>query len=168
MPLPLLRKDENMKITSSAFEDGGVIPKKYTGFGEDRSPGLSVTGVPEGTVSLALVLDDLDVPFCRRFTHWVAWGLPADGEIPEGMPAGASVTAPVRAFQGRAWGKHRYRGPKQPFFLRSAHRYVFTVYALNFLPDLPADAGRGELLSEAAGHILAEAALTGIHGRGMI
>lgn len=149
-----------MKVSSTAFAHGGVIPARHTGFGEDLSPALSVTEIPEGTVSLAVILDDLDVPFTREFTHWVAWNLPP-ADIPEGLPAGAVIERPVPAVQGRAWGKHRYRGPKQPFFIRNVHRYVFTVYALDTGLDLPSEADKARLMEAMRGHILAQTALMG-------
>jgi hypothetical protein len=61
-------------LQSSAFDHGGQIPRRHSCEGEDLSPPLSWSGVPEGTRSLALVVDDPDDP-ARTFTHWLAWGL---------------------------------------------------------------------------------------------
>lgn len=150
-----------MKITSPAFTDCGTIPRKHTGFGEDLSPELRIIGAPDAAVSLAVILDDLDVPFCRRFNHWVLWNLPKTEVIPEGLPAGAEIREPVAACQGVAWGKHRYRGPKQPFFIRNTHRYVFAVYALDCMLDIPAESDKTRLLDAMNGHVLAKAEIVG-------
>lgn len=71
-----------MIIESNSFKDGGTIPLKNTGFGEDISPDFRVIGIPDGTVSLAIVMDDLDVPFRNRFNHWIIWNIPKTEVIP--------------------------------------------------------------------------------------
>ena len=148
-----------------SFADGR-IPRCRTGFGEDLSPEILLRDVPEETVTLAVVLDDLDVPFCRAFTHWVIWNIPKTDVIPEALPKGARIREPIAACQGIAWGKHGYRGPKQPFFIRKVHHYVFRVYALDCRTELPESAGKRELLGAMCGHILAEARCTGTYRRG--
>ena len=154
-----------MKVESSAFTDNGLIPRKYTGFGEDCSPDLIITDLPEGTESLAVTLVDLDVPFCKIFTHWTAWNIPSTGFIPEGLPWGANIASPVHACQGTAWGRNQYRGPKQPFFIRNEHRYVFTVYALNCFLDISGKADRKMLMTAMEGHVLAKADIVGKYKR---
>lgn len=154
-----------MLVSSRSFENNGLIPVKHTGFGEDISPELTVTGVPEGTVSLAVILDDLDVPWKKNFNHWIVWNIPKTDVIPEGLPKGAQINEPVSACQGNAWGRNCYRGPKQPFFIRKAHRYVFRVYALDSMLDIPSDSKKDELVSAMSGHILAQTELTGIYKR---
>lgn len=154
-----------MIVSSTAFENNGIIPQKHTGFGEDISPELTITDVPEDTESFVIILDDLDVPFCKNFTHWVIWNIPVTGVIPEGLPHGAVITEPISACQGVAWGKHCYRGPKQPFFIRKEHRYVFTVYALDCRLDIPEKSRKKELLDAMSGRILAEAKLIGRYKR---
>ena len=154
-----------MIVRSTAFPDNGTIPRRHTGFGEDISPELTLVDVPDGTVSLAVILDDLDVPFRDTFTHWLAWNIPKTEVIPEGLPKGAVIREPIPACQGNAWGKHRYRGPKQPFFIRGEHRYVFRIYALDCQLELSENAGKGMLLDAMNGHILAEAELTGKYRR---
>ena len=150
-----------MTVTSPAFEDNGRIPRKHTGFGEDISPELSLNDVPEKTVSYAVILDDLDVPFRKSFNHWIIWNIPVTDVIPEGLPQGAVIREPIPACQGMAWGKHRYRGPKQPFFIKKEHRYLFTVYALDRRLELPGTSGKKELIDAMRGHVLAEASITG-------
>ena len=154
-----------MIISSTAFENNGIIPQKYTGFGEDLSPELIITDVPEDTVSFAIILDDLDVPFRKTFTHWIIWNIPVTDVILEGLPCGSVICEPIYACQGTAWGKHRYRGPKQPFFIRKEHRYVFTVYALDCRLDISEESRRKNLIDALHDHILAEARLLGKYQR---
>lgn len=150
-----------MNICSRSFRDNGEIPVKHTGFGDDLSPQLEITDIPEGTVSFAVILDDIDVPMKKEFTHWLIWNIPETKVIPEGIPAGDHISEPISACQGKAWGKHRYRGPKQPPFIRKEHRYAFHIYALDCYLDLPAKTGKKGLLLEMKGHILSEAELFG-------
>ena len=156
-----------MIIASTAFSDNGIIPNKYTGFGEDVSPEFKITDAPENTVSFAIILDDSDVPFMKIFTHWIIWNIPKTDIIPEGLPKGAVIHEPFNACQGAAWGKHCYRGPKQPFFIRNEHRYTFTVYALDCQLDISEKSDRNNLIDAMRGHILAEAKLTGRHRRSL-
>src|SRR3954451_7281041 len=108
-----------MDLTSPAFADGEIAPK-YTCDGDDVSPPLAWTAPPEETVTLALCLDDPDAGR-YPFTHWLAWGLPPEGSLPEGEPAPA---------EGRNdFGAPGYRGPCPP--PGKPHRYVFTIYALD-------------------------------------
>ena len=147
-----------MIVGSTAFKNNGMIPQKHTGFGEDISPELIITDAPEDTASFAIILDDLDVPFCKRFCHWVVWNIPKTDIIPEGLKN-------ISSCSGIAWGKHRYRGPKQPFFIRKVHRYVFTVYALDCWLDISEKSRKKNLLNAMRGHILAEASLFGKYQR---
>lgn len=147
-----------MIVSSTTFENNGMIPQKHTGFGEDISPELIVTDAPEDTISFAIILDDLDVPFCKSFCHWIVWNIPKKDIIPEGLQN-------ISSCSGIAWGKHRYRGPKQPFFIRKVHRYVFNVYALDCQLDISEKSCKKNLLDAMRGHILAEASLIGKYQR---
>ena len=154
-----------MIVRSKSFENNGMMPRKHTGFGEDISPEFIITNAPENAVSFAIILDDLDVPFMKAFTHWIIWNIPVTDIIPEGLPYGAVIHEPILACQGAAWGKHRYRGPKQPVFIRNEHRYVFTVYALDCRLDISEDSRKNNLIDAMRDHILAEASLTGRYQR---
>ena len=154
-----------MNVSSTAFENNGRIPQKYTGFGDDLSPELIITDVPKEAVSFAIILDDLDVPFRKSFTHWIIWNIPVTDVIPEGLPCGSMIREPISACQGEAWGKHRYRGPKQPFFIRKEHRYVFTVYALDCRLDISEIFRKKNLIDAMRDHILAETRLIGRYQR---
>lgn len=157
-----------MRITSPAFSEGSAIPKRHTGFGEDLSPEIRIDGLPESAASVAVLLEDLDVPFAGSLPHWIIWNILPTAVIPEGIPFGETLTAEAGdclagAVQGAAWGKHLYRGPKQPFFINKAHRYRFTVYALDKRLSLPASEGKNGFLSAAEGSIIDKAELTGVY-----
>ena len=154
-----------MVVTSSVFADNGIIPVKYTGFGEDVSPEFSIADIPESTETLTIILDDLDVPFTKQYTHWIAWNIPKVNVIPAGLPKGEKITFPISACQGIAWGKNGYRGPKPPFFIRNEHRYVFTVYALDCCLSIATESNKKDLLDAMKSHVLAEAQITGRYKR---
>jgi Raf kinase inhibitor-like YbhB/YbcL family protein len=123
---------ERITVSSAAFEAGGTIPQRFTCAGEDVSPPLRWSGVPEGTAGLALVVDDPDAPR-GTFVHWVVVGIdPATDRLAEGgVPAGA------RQLPNSA-GKAAWSGPCPP--AGPAHHYRFTVYALVREPHLAGDA----------------------------
>lgn len=155
-----------MNVTSNAFVNNGMIPRTYTGFGKDISPDFQLEGISENTASVAIVLDDLDVPFIHTFTHWIIWNMQPAKIIPQAIPGGEMIDAPIKAVQGKAWGKHIYRGPKQPPFLRKAHRYRFTVFALDTMLEISPDSNKRQLLRAMTDHIIDSAELTGIYKRG--
>lgn len=144
-----------MEIKSPAFEHGQPIPKKYTCDGEDVSPPLTFSGVPNDAKSLALVVDDPDAPL-GVFDHWIVWNL--DPDLKE-LPENASVEK-----QGKNdFGESKYRGPCPP--PGPAHRYRFKVYALDAMLDLPEGARKKELEKAMEGHILAKGELIGTYSR---
>ncbi len=153
---------EPMRITSGAFKDGESIPAAYTCDEEkDLSPALGFSDVPEGAKSLVLLMDDPDVPQevlpSGVFDHWVLFNVePATAEIPEGGTAGTA---------GRnSAGENRYMGPcPPPQYEPPEHRYVFALYALDVRLPLEEGASKAEVLEAMAGHILAEARLTGTY-----
>ena len=149
---------EEMVITSTAFEEDGTIPVIYSCDGADISPELNWTGVPEGTQSFALILDDPDAPG-GTFTHWVIFNIPADATgLEENVPKTATLAS--GAIQGRnSFGMIGYGGPCPP--LGQSHRYFFTVYALDTALDLASGASKAQLLAAIEGHILAEAEIMG-------
>jgi Raf kinase inhibitor-like YbhB/YbcL family protein len=145
-----------MELTSSAFERGAAIPQRYTCEGDDLSPPLAWSGLPEGTRSLALILDDPDAPR-GTFTHWLGWGIdPATGGLPEGQ------SAPV---EGRNdFGRTGYGGPCPPPG-HGPHRYVFRLYALDDELSLEAGADKPALEEAITGRSLGVAELTGTYER---
>lgn len=89
-----------MIIKSRSFENNGMIPKKHTGFGEDKSPEFILNDIPDGAVSLAIIMDDLDVPLKGTFTHWLIWNISKTDIIQEGLPGGKEIEYPFSAIQG--------------------------------------------------------------------
>lgn len=154
---------QRFDLTSPEFPGNGIIPEKHTGFGEDISPPFKLEDVPPETVSIAIVMDDLDVPIKGEFTHWIIWNIPPAPYIPEGIPGGRRIHTPVSAVQGKAWGKNKYRGPKQPPFIRKAHRYRFTAFALDTMLDISPGSNKKQLLQAMSGHVVDKADLTGIY-----
>ncbi|MGN0167054.1 MAG: YbhB/YbcL family Raf kinase inhibitor-like protein [Acetatifactor sp.] len=154
---------EELVINSTQFERNDWIPDCCAGYGEDKSPELHVEGIPAGTVTLAIVMDDLDHPIQPGFNHWVAWNIPPVHVIPGGLPKGAVVEEPIHMEQGIAYGKHCYRGPKPPFNWN--HRYKITIYALSKNLQLNSETRRDELYEAIADSILAKGELTGKYQR---
>jgi len=151
-----------LELSSSAFQEGGEIPTKYTCEGQDVSPTLTWGKPPAGTQSLALIVDDPDAPV-GVFTHWVLFNLPADSRgLPEAMPTQAQL--PDGSLQGKNdFGKIGYGGPCPP--PGRPHRYQFTLYALDQTLDLKAGASKKQVLDAMQGHILAQGRLTGTYQR---
>jgi Raf kinase inhibitor-like YbhB/YbcL family protein len=143
-----------LEITSAAFGEGATIPTKHTCDGENVSPPLSFAGAPDGTRSLALVVDDPDAPV-GTFTHWLAWGIdPGAGDLAEGE------AAPREGRNG--FGTTGYVGPCPP---RGRHRYFFRLHALDTELDLEPAADRDELERALGGHVLETAELMGTYER---
>jgi Raf kinase inhibitor-like YbhB/YbcL family protein len=143
-------------LETGAFENAQTIPSRHTCEGEDVSPPLRWTNVPEGTRSLALVVDDPDAP-SGVFTHWVAWGL--DPAV-EGLGEGES--APHEGQND--FGTTGYRGPCPPPG-HGRHRYVFRLYALDGDLELGASVAKAELEQAIEGHVLTTAELVGTYER---
>jgi Raf kinase inhibitor-like YbhB/YbcL family protein len=145
-----------MKITSSAFQEGGNIPSRFTCDGADTSPPLHIDQVPAEAKSLALIVDDPDAPG-GLFTHWISWNIdPKTTRIAEGR-------APARAVQGKSsFGESGYGGPCPP---SGTHRYFFKIYALDRDLDLPAGSKRDQLDAAMRGHIIGEGQLMGRYSR---
>lgn len=150
-----------IKMKSTAFEEGGMIPKKYTCDGPDISPPLSWTSVPDGTKSFALICDDPDAPM-GTWVHWVLFNLPSDiRELPENIPP--QKTLPNGAKQGTTdFRKVGYGGPCPP---GGTHRYYFKLYALDADINLEAGITKKQLLKAMEGHIMAEGQLMGKYKR---
>ncbi len=144
-----------MSLTSPAFNDGEAIPTQYSCDGDDLSPDLDWFGIPEGTISLALIMDDPDAPV-GTWIHWVLYNLPAD--MP-GLRAGISGAGVDGT---NSWGTTGYGGPCPP---GGTHRYFFKLYALDLMLDLDAGASKSDLLDAIEGHVLGQAELMGTYAR---
>ena len=160
-----------IQLTSTAFSEAERIPAKYTGDGQDVSPPLSWSGLPEGTRELALICDDPDAPSPRRpapqpWVHWVLYKIPAGAEgLPEAIAKTPRLDQPAGALQGNnSWPAVGYGGPGPPPG-SGTHRYFFKLYALDTELDLAPGADKGALLEAMSGHILGEAQLMGTYER---
>ena len=145
-----------MKITTTAFQQGGNIPSKFTCDGADANPPLRFEGAPAEAKSLALIADDPDAPG-GLFTHWLVWNIdPKTTSVEEN-------SAPSNGVQGKNdFGKSGYGGPCPP---SGTHRYVFKIFALDRQLDLAADSKRAQLDAQMRGHIIAQGELIGRYSR---
>lgn len=152
-----------LTLKSSAFSQKGSIPSRYTCEGEDISPPLSWSDVPEGTKSFTLIVDDPDAPDPKAprttWVHWLVYNIPATSRaLPEGMKREA---LPAGTKEGQNdWKRTGYGGPCPPI---GRHRYFHKLYALNtVLPDLQKPT-KSQLEKAMAGHVLAQAELMGTY-----
>jgi Raf kinase inhibitor-like YbhB/YbcL family protein len=152
---------EILRVESGSFPADGFMPVRHTGYGDDASPELTLSGLSPDAQSIAVIMDDVDVPLVRVLNHWVIWNLPAESVIPGGIPFGETVDSLGGAVQGIGYGKHQYAGPKPPPFLKNTHEYKFYVFALDSELTLGSGAGKEELLASMDGHILQYGVLTG-------
>jgi Raf kinase inhibitor-like YbhB/YbcL family protein len=141
-----------MKITSSAFQEGGNIPDKFSKNGENINPALRIEGAPAEAKSLLLIMDDPDAPV-GLFTHWLVWNIdPKTTEIAEN-------SVPKGAVQGtNDYPNLCYGGPQPP---SGTHRYYFKVFALDQTLDLKSGAKRAEVDAAMHGHVIAQGQLMG-------
>ena len=152
--------DDGFTLTSSAFEEGGEIPRRHTCDGEDVSPELSWSDAPEGTAAFVLIVHDPDAPR-GDFVHWLVLDFTgsATGALPEGF--GSSPDAPRQGTND--FGRIGYGGPCPPS--GPAHRYVFELYALSAPLNLPGSPRGDEVRDGLRGLVLGEARLTGRYAR---
>lgn len=155
------RRKKVLKVTSSAFAEGAMIPSKYTADGPDISPPLQWNNLPANAKSIAIICDDPDAPR-GTWVHWVVWDWPADDKsVEEHQPS--QPTLANGAKQGtNDFGKTGYGGPAPP---SGTHRYFFKVYALDGMLDLKPGAKKADLLAAMSGHIVAQGQLMGKYSR---
>lgn len=151
----------SLKLTTGRFQNKGSIPDKYSKLGGNVSPELSWTGVPEGTVSLVLIMEDPDAP-SGAFSHWLVYGIPPSATgLPEHLPQIPEL--PNGARQGlNGFGELGYGGPQPP---TGSHRYFFRLYALDTNTDMPAGLTRQELKGAIEGHLIEQSEWMGRYGR---
>ena len=142
---------EDLKLTSSAFSDGNPIPRECGYKNGNKEPPLTISGKPEGTKSLVLIMDDPDAMAAvgKVWVHWVAWNIdPTKTELEkstEGMTD---------------FGEVGYGGPAPP---DKMHTYVFKLYALDSELDLPGKSTKADVEKAMEGHIIEQATLEGTY-----
>ena len=144
----------DLSLKSSVFEHMGDIPRKYTCQGENISPPLSISNIPENAKSLALIAEDPDAPGIT-VTHWVICHLdPTITEIPEGGKLEKAIIGKNMR------GKNEYMGPCPPF---GKHRYIFKLFALDEQLELDSKSKKKHLLKKMQGYIIEETQLIGLY-----
>jgi Raf kinase inhibitor-like YbhB/YbcL family protein len=145
---------KELSIKSPAFENGKLIPKKYTCDGQDINPPLTIEGIPKDAKTLVLAVDDPDAP-SGTFDHWIVWNIPASTSIIR------ENTIP--GVEGKNSARQKgYMGPCPP---SSTHRYFFKVYALDNELNLSISSRKKDVEKAMEGHILAKGELTGLYRR---
>lgn len=153
-------------FTTAAFGPGDSIPREFTCDGDDVSPTLEWADVPNGTESLALVVDDPDAPG-RTFTHWILFNLPGDQtRLPRDVDVETEFSdrAPPPQEGTNDFDDVGYGGPCPPTG-DGAHRYFFRLYALDAVLDLDRGATKQQLMDAMNGHVLDETDLIGTYER---
>lgn len=140
-----------LKVSSTAFNDGGMIPLKYTCDGLNINPPLDIENIPEEAICLALIMDDPDAPV-GTWSHWVVWNIPVTHHIRENQVHGIEG---LNDFQ-----QHHYGGPCPP---SGTHRYFFKVYALDSPLNLSANTRRPQLEKGMSEHIIAFGEMIGLY-----
>jgi Raf kinase inhibitor-like YbhB/YbcL family protein len=150
-----------IKITSPAFEEGGLIPKKYTCDGSNVSPPLRWDSVPPGTESIAIICEDPDAP-SGVWVHWILFNLPAEcKELAENIPDDETLHDGTR--QGiNDFSSIGYSGPCPPWGI---HRYFFKIFALDCTLDIVHLVDKDILNLAMGDHILATGQLMGRYQR---
>lgn len=120
--MTITEADSNtLKVTSNAFKDGQYMPVDYTGFGKDMSPDFRLHNLSKKAVSIAIIMDDLDIPFLPAYNHWLIWNIPAMQEIPEKIPHGPEIPGLGNARQGDClWQKQIPRAETAGFYQKYA------------------------------------------------
>ena len=150
----------NLKLTSSAFSDGGEIPREYGYKNGNYEPPLTISGKPEETKSLALIMDDPDAMGAvgKVWVHWVVWNIvPEDDDFSHDliMPLDIATNEGMTDF-----GEVGYGGPAPP---DKRHTYVFKLYALDIELDLPLKSTKADVEKAMEGHIIDQTQLTGTY-----
>ena len=158
---------ESIDLSSPAFANGARLPERFTADGPGVSPPLVWGPLPEGTLSLALIVEDPDAPSLTPLVHAVLWGLPADEHR---LAEGAIVGDDAGEADGRDVGRNSFfvQGwlPPDPPTGHGSHDYVFQLFALSEVPALEANPGRAAIVEVIRGRVLAAGVTTGTYSRG--
>ena len=150
-----------MRVTAGSFQDGAAMPLRHSDYADGVSPALEWTTTANAK-SYAIVVEDPDAKPVTPFVHWLAWNVPASTtRLPEGLQEQPRLTEPDGVLQGKGTrGSAGWYGPHPPVG-DPAHRYVFQVFALDTMLDVPPGADRETLVAAMRGHVLAQGRLTG-------
>ena len=146
-----------MQLTSSGFSDGDEMPIELGYKNGNETPALSINGIPEGTKSLALIMDDPDAMGAvgKVWVHWVVWNIDPTREFITGNPQESKFVEGMTDF-----GEVGYGGPAPP---DKTHTYVFKLYALDTELDLPQKSTKADVEKAMEGHIIEQAILEGTY-----
>ena len=146
-----------MRLTSDAFSDGGEIPRECGYKNGNKEPALAISGIPNETESLALIMDDPDAMGAvgKVWVHWVVWNIDPTREFITGNPQESKFVEGMTDF-----GEVGYGGPAPP---DKRHTYVFKLYALDSILDLPQKSTKADVEKAMEGHILDQATLKGTY-----
>lgn len=147
-----------LEFSSPNLKAGDFIPFEYTGYGIDISPEFHIKGISEDAVAMIITLDDADHPRIKNFNHWIAFNIPLVEIIPSRLPKGASIEEPIHMQQGRAYGNHKYRGPKTPY--GETHVYVYNLYILDCKLETGRWSNKKKIMKLAEGHIIQSARIS--------
>lgn len=155
------KKNNNMKITSEAFLNGGTIPREFTCDGAGTNPPLNFSDIPKEARSLALIYEDPDAPRSSYapdgiWIHWIVWSISPSKNSISGGETGFGITGTNSS------GRRSYDMPCPP---NGEHRYIFKLYALDSLLDLASTSVKSNLLESMQNHVLAKAELLGRYSR---
>ncbi len=166
MSQPTQTTTPSIVVRSSAFEPNQPVPRKHTEDGQNVSPPLSWSGVPEGARELALIVDDPDAPRPQPWVHWVLYKIPPETRgLEENVSPAERPAKPGGSRQGKnSWDRLGYGGPAPPRG-HGVHHYHFKLYALDAPVNLSPGASKEELLAAMKGHILAQGELIGTYER---
>jgi len=147
----------NLQLTSSAFSHGEEIPRKCGYKNGNEVPPLAINGIPEGTKSLTLIMDDPDAMGAvgKVWVHWVAWNIDPDKSVKDLHEAAQEATEGMTDF-----GEEGYGGPAPP---DKRHTYIFKLYALDSELDLPDKSTKADVEKAMEGHIIEQAILEGTY-----
>jgi Raf kinase inhibitor-like YbhB/YbcL family protein len=162
MTLAPAKGEGRLTVTSSAFRNGHILPRRFTSFGSSESPPLRWTRGPAGTRSYVLLVEDAGVPFPQPIFHWVLYNIPADvTSLPANLSKAPEPPRPAGALNGLNIARRPgYIGPRPP--KGQTHPYHFEVFALDEALSLRPDrATRNAVVDAMKGHVLAEGELVG-------
>ena len=147
---------QDLVVTSDDFEPGGRLADRFTRDDANDVPTVRISGVPQGTVELAVIVHDPDAPFPFGFTHWLLYGLSADTTT-VGPDADTRFRPGTNGFGDRGWG-----GPRPPAG-HGDHHYYFWVYALD--AEVEGEPSREEFLTRYGDHVLEQNRVVGVYSQ---